>query len=133
MDNNKTTGVKDYAVILQRMSALLNLSFSEINKKHVNYPYCLINFFEEGRMDKTIEIRFDKEEITVTCGFDAKEKCKSVYLFPDENEIIEGFISYLKETFDYDYIKNRWKISGYYVALKEISKSPNDLCLVIYG
>lgn len=133
MDNNKLTGRKDYAGILQQMSALLKTSFSEISNRYASYPHYAIDYPKKRGVKTTIEIRLEEEEITIYCTFNIQKKCSRVYLFPDNIEIIEGFIACFKESFDYDYLKNRWAISGNYVRFQGISKSLHDQCLVISG
>lgn len=75
MDNNKTVGRENYAHLLQQLRILLNQSLPEIRKKYVSYPYCLINYFEEGIEKKSIEIRFDWKKMTITCTFNDDGQC----------------------------------------------------------
>mgnify|MGYP006947725368 FL=1 len=107
MDNNNITGIKGYYYLLQQITSLLNLSLPEIRQKYINYPYCLIDYFEKNVEEKSIEIRFDQEAFTMTCLFSNEGKCEFVYLFPDKNEYVKGFISYLEITQNYDYLMNR--------------------------
>ena len=120
MDNNNIAGIKGYYYQLQQITSLLNLSLLEIRQKYINYPYCLIDYFEKGVEEKSIEIRFDQEEFTLTCLFSNEGKCEFVYLFPDKNEYVKGFISYLEITQNYDYLMNRWAIPGCYIKAKAI-------------
>ena len=115
MDNNNITGIKGYYYLLQQITSLLNLSLPEIRQKYINYPYCLIDYFEKNVEEKSIEIRFDQEAFTMTCLFSNEGKCEFVYLFPDKNEYVKGFISYLEITQNYDYLMNRWAIPGCYI------------------
>lgn len=102
MDNNNIVGIKSYYYLLQQITSLLNLSLPEIRQKYINYPYCLIDYFEKEVEEKSIEIRFDQEEFTLTCLFSNDGKCEFVYLFPDKNEYVKGFISYLEITQSYE-------------------------------
>ena len=86
MDNNNIVGIKSYYYLLQQITSLLNLSLPEIRQKYINYPYCLIDYFEKEVEEKSIEIRFDQEAFTMTCLFSSEGKCEFVYLFPDKNE-----------------------------------------------
>lgn len=133
MDNNRSVGINVYSITIQQITSLLNLSLSEIRQKYISYPHCLIDYFEKETEDKSIEIRFDQEEFTITCLFNEDSKCTFVYLFIDKYEFIEGLISFLKDTYDYDFIKNRWKEPTYYIQVKEISHLPNDICLMFYS
>lgn len=131
-NNNIAVGIENYPDLLQQTCALLGLSLPEIKKKYADYPHCLIEHFEQGSEDKSMEIRFDKEERTITCLFNKDDKCDFVYLFPDKNEFIEEFILFLKDTCYYDFIKNYWKASNYYIKVKEIDPSSDDVCLMFY-
>lgn len=132
MDNNNV-GINDYANLLQQINSLLNITLPEIKNKYRDYPHCLIDYFEKDVTEKSIEIRFDKEEYTMTCVFNIEGKCNIIYLFPDENETIEKFISYFKQTYDYNFIKNRWKASDIYIKIKELTPSSNDICCMFFS
>lgn len=56
MDNNNITGIKGYYYLLQQITSLLNLSLPEIRQKYINYPYCLIDYFEKGVEEKSLFI-----------------------------------------------------------------------------
>lgn len=133
MDNNKIVSKKSYYDLLQLIISLLNLSLPEIRQKFADYSYCLIDYFEKGVEEKSIEIRFGVDEFTMNCLFSNEDKCESVYLFPDKNEYVKGFISYLEITYDYDYFKNRWTTSGCYIKAKEITSLSSDVCLKFYN
>lgn len=130
MDNNQTVGTANYANLHEQISTLLNLSLGEIKKKYADYPHCLVNYFEKGIEEISFEIRFDEEEVTIICTFDAEENCNVINLFPDKNEIMERFITYLKGTCDYDFLKNRWITSNHYVKVQQLS---DGFCFLFYG
>ena len=132
MENNKTAGLENYAGILRQVGVLLNLSLSEIKDKYADYPHCLTDYIEKGITEKSIEIRFDKDEMTMTCLFNTEEKCNCIFLFADNNRTIEEFIRYLMGAFDYCYLRSRWKATGYYIKVKEVCKFYDDFCLVMY-
>jgi len=132
MDNNKIAGIENYAGILQRIDALFNLSLPEIKKKYKGYPICVVDYSEKGKEEKSIEIRFDEEEITITCLFNTEEKCNFIYLFSDNDETIEGCISYFKDTFEYNYIENRWTTPHCFIRVKETKRLSDNICLVFY-
>lgn len=131
-NNSNTVWVENYANLLQQISTVLNLTQPEIREKYADYPICLMDYFEKDIQEKSIEIRFDKEEITITCTFDIEGKCIIVYLFPDTNEVIEKLIRYLKEIYNYDFINSRWTTSNYYIKVDKISRLPSDFCFIFY-
>ena len=93
----------------------------------------MIDYFEKNVEEKSIEIRFDQEAFTMTCLFSNEGKCEFVYLFPDKNEYVKGFISYLEITQNYDYLMNRWAIPGCYIKAKAIEHLSNNICLMFYN
>jgi len=132
MNNNKAVGIENYADFLQQISTLFSLTLPEIRDKYSKYPHCLIDYFENDVTEKSIEVRFDKNEYTLTCIFKSEEKCSSIYLFPDKDEMIEQLIFHLKENYDYSFIKNRWSVQNYYIKIRELTKSFNDAYIIFY-
>jgi len=132
MDSNKNAGIEDNAGLLQQISTLLTLTLPEIRNRYSDYPYCLIDYFEREITEKSLEVRFDKEEITMTCTFNSMGDCNAVYLFPDKNEFIENFVTYLKEKSEFDFIRNRWKMSAYFIKIGELCQISNDIYLKFY-
>jgi hypothetical protein len=132
MDNN-TVGINNYADLFQQINSLLNITLPEIKNKYGDYPHCLMDYFEKDVTERSIEIRFDQEEFTITCVFNTEGKCNCVYLFPDKNETIEKFISYFKDTYDYNFIKNRWETLDFYIKIKELTPSSNDICCMFFN
>lgn len=110
MNNNTTARNGYYSGLCNELAILLKLSFSEIKRKYANFPICLMNYHEKGVEEKYIEIRFDEEELTVTCTFDEEGTCDCIYLFPDKDEPLKNFVNDLKEAYEYDFIKSRWNI-----------------------
>lgn len=133
MEKKKISVTKSYADLLEQTLSALHLSYTEIRKRYRNYPLSLSNHIENGIEDKYIEIRFDKDEATITCTFDAVDKCDFAYIFVDRNEISEELTLYLKENYDYDYIKNRWQIRGYYVEVKKNDQLARSVCFMFYS
>lgn len=119
-----------YSKVIETVSTILGLSFSEIKSKFANYPHCVINYFEKEILDKSIEIRFDEVQVTITCTFDSDEFSDYIILFPDKEETIHGFIGYLSKTYDYDYIKTRWITPDYFIKIKELTQAVCDVGFV---
>lgn len=126
MNNNKKVGTQQQTRLLQQTSDLLNLDFTRIRNNYAGYPICLIDYIEKDIEEKTIEIRFDKEETTLTCIFNSDEICNRVYLLPDNKEYITKLITTLTEIYDYDFIKTRWIAPNHYIKVKEADKPANN-------
>jgi len=131
MDNNNTVGTCDYADILLQTENLINCSFQEIKSKYTGYPHSETNHFEKDKKDCVIEIRFDAQEITMTCTFNAEQICDSIFLFPDRVESNHELISYLEEAYNYNFIDTMWFKSNHYIKIKKITPSLNDVCFMV--
>lgn len=134
MDNNqKAINIDDFSCLLQQIGSLMNLTLPEIKHMYETYPHCISDYHEKGVTEKSIEIRFDTEEVTVTCTFNPEGNCNMVYLFSDKRQTIENLINYLKNRYEYDFIKNRWTASGYYACIKKTSYPPYDTYVLFYS
>ena len=95
---------KLYFKIIEQASSVLKLSISQIKEKYTDYPLYLIDYIEKDIQEKSIEIRFHKEGVTLTCTFDKDGNCDESFLFPDDAQLIEDFVSYLTDHHDYSFM-----------------------------
>lgn len=116
-------------ILIEHIKSALNLSEKQIREKFSEYPVCLMDYIEKEVNEKSIEIRFDKEEATLTCIFDDEGVCNQVFLFPDKNEVIEELISRFEKVYKYDYIRNKWIASDFSIRVKPIARLTGDYCL----
>lgn len=107
MDRYKSVLNGRYAGLWKELALLLSLSSSEIKHKYADFPICLMDYYEKNIVEKSLEIRFDEKELTVTCIFIPPGVCDLIYLFPDKNELAKSFIAELTETCTYDFIACR--------------------------
>lgn len=131
MDNKNAIGTCNYADILQQTENLLNCSYQEIKSKYAGYPHCETTYFEKDMKDKSIEIRFDEQEISMTCTFNPEQICDSIFLFPDKVENNYDLITYLEEAYNYNFIDTMWFKSNHYIKIKKITPSLNDICFMV--
>ena len=131
--HDNTLGINNYANLIQQISNLLNLTFTNIKNKYITYPQCLIEYFEKDITEKSMEIRLDREEVTVTTVFNTEGRCNSVYLFPDKSKIVEELISYLNETYDYNFITNKWIAADFNIRIRELSLFSNEVCFAFFN
>lgn len=118
--------------LTEEASDVLGLSYQFLKDKYKSYPICLLEYFEKEVNRKSIEVRFDNEETTLTCYFNDEEKCDSAYLFPDHDKHLEDFISYLTDSHDYSFIKSRFMLDNCYLKVKEMKELRRDICLMFY-
>jgi hypothetical protein len=134
MENNKTVCRENHANLLELPKSLLNLSLQEIREKYTNHSICLIEYIEKDINEKTIEIRFDKEEVTLSGLFDSKGICIKSYLFPDKNELVENLIVYLAQTYDFDYMENKWTVQQHcHIKAQKLCRTEFELYLMFYN
>ncbi|RHJ92099.1 hypothetical protein [Parabacteroides bouchesdurhonensis] len=132
-NNQKAINIDDFSCLLQQIGSLMSLTLPGIKYIYETYTHCIIDYYEQDVTEKSIEIRFDTEEVTVTCTFNPKGNCNMIYLFSDKRQTIENLIDYLKKRYEYDFIKNRWTVSGYYVCIKKTSYPPYDIYVLFYS
>ena len=121
-----------YSKIIEQASSVLKLSISQIKEKYTDYPLYLIDYIEKDIQEKSIEIRFSKEGITLTCTFDKDGNCDKSFLFPDDDQLIEGFVSYLTDHHDYSFMRSRFMLGNCYLKIKELKEQRSDICLVFF-
>ncbi len=54
----------EYNILIKHIKSALNLSEKQIREQFSKYPVCLMEYFKKQLNEKSIEIRFDKEEAT---------------------------------------------------------------------
>ena len=121
-----------YSKIIEQVSSVLKLSISQIKEKHTNYPLYLIDYIEKDIQEKSIEIRFSKEGITLTSTFDKDGNCDESFLFPDDAQLVEDFVSYLTDHHDYSFMRSRFMLGNCYLKIKELKEQRSDICLVFF-
>lgn len=121
-----------YSKIIEQASSVLKLSISQIKEKYTDYPLYLIDYIEKDIQEKSIEIRFSKEGITLTCTFDKDGNCDESFLFRDDDQLIEDFVSYLTDHHDYSFMRSRFMLGNCYLKIKELKEQRSDICLVFF-
>ena len=121
-----------YSKIIEQASSVLKLSISQIKEKYTDYPLYLIDYIEKDIQEKSIEIRFSKEGITLTCTFDKDGNCDESFLFPDDAQLVEDFVSYLTDHHDYSFMRSRFMLGNCYLKIKELKEQRSDICLVFF-
>jgi len=61
--------------LIEEASNVLGLSQQFVRDKYKGYSICLLDHFEKEVDRKSIEIRFNDEETTLTCHFSDDGKC----------------------------------------------------------
>lgn len=116
-------------ILIEHIKSVLNLSEKQIREKFAEYPVCLMEYIDQEVNEKSIEVRFDKEEATLTCIFDDEGVCSQVFLFSDKIEMLEELITLFEKFYTYDCIRNKWIASDYSIRVKPIARLTGDYCL----
>lgn len=132
MTTIETLSEQYYTELMERAGSVLKLSLSEIKEKYSDYPLCIMEYIREGVSEKSIEIRFDKEEVTLACVFDSEGGCISVFIVPDYEHVVGKITDFLIENYDYSFPKSRFMFGDYFLKVKELEVPQNNLCLVFY-
>lgn len=122
---------ENFVGLLKNACAVLELSIKEISQKLYHYPICIIDYIEKGELVKSIEVEYEDQQGALTILFDENEKSDFVFLHPEGgvDDLDEIFV-YLSESNEYDFIKNRWKVGGYYV---EVRNTDESILFVVYN
>ena len=132
MITKETISQQHYIDIIGHASSMLNLSLFQIKEKYADYPMRLMEYIEKEEHEEGIEIRFDKEEVTITCIGNDNKECISVFFFPDDNQFIEDVVGYLKEHYDYSYLKSRFILDNCFMKIKEDKELKDNIYLLLY-
>lgn len=132
MITKRTPSEQYYSEIIEQASSVLELSISQIKEKYTDYPLYLIDYIEKDIQEKSIEIRFHKEGITLTCTFNKDGNCDGSFLFPDDGRLVEDFIGYLTNYHDYSFMRSRFILGNCYLKIKELKGQKSDICLIFF-
>lgn len=111
--------VDNFKELIEYTCSVLKLPHADIKNKFADFPMCIMDYIENGELDKSIEIRFDKLNATLTTTFDENNICNFIILHPDEVKDTEPLISYLIDYCDYDFIKCWWTLPNCYMKIRE--------------
>jgi len=129
MENYNAERVKHFACLLGKHSVLLNFSVAELKECFTEYLVIVTEHIEKGISEKSVQIRFNEDELTITCTFNDWGKCDCVCLLPDKRETAAEFWNYLKWIYGYDEKEERVETEFCLVHFREVET--NGLELVI--
>ena len=130
MENYNAERAKYFACLLCRHSVLLNFSVAELKEYFTEYLVIVTERIEKGITEKSVQIRFDEDELTITCTFNDWEKCDCIRLLPDKNDTVAEFWDYLKWIYGYDEKEGRIETDFCLAEIREVEGDGMEL--VIY-
>jgi len=102
------------------VTSVLNFHHKDLKEKFPDNPISFTEYYEKENSKNVIEIRFDAQKVTLTCVFNEQKRCISSYVFFDNHLDVLNYIEYIKDSFTYDYISNRWLIFHSFMIIKKI-------------
>ncbi|MDR2917103.1 MAG: hypothetical protein LBV74_20105 [Tannerella sp.] len=113
--------------LINYAGSTLRLTKTELRAKFSEFPICVMDYIEEGVKEDVIEIRFDKEQATLSCIFDKNLRCNYAFLFFDDQTRLDDYVNQLNSMYKYDYVECQWRLPDCHLSLKRLG---NDICMV---
>lgn len=126
----KTFDEKVFSNLISHATAALRLSEEQVKTKYSLYPNCFIEYSEDEKKERAIEVRFDHAEATMLCLFNAEKQCDSIFVYPDYLNCLTDCVNYLNALYEYDYIRSRWVLPCGYLL---VDLSQDDTCFAIHN
>lgn len=102
MENYNAERAEYFTCLLGKYSALLNFSVNELKVGFTDYCVIITERIEKGITEKSVQIRFDEDGLTVTCTFNDWGKCDCVRLLLDKRVSAEEFWECLRWVYGED-------------------------------
>lgn len=118
MATQKTNSSEYCAGLINCASLILRLHHDEIVDQYSDNAMFVKDYIEKGVHEKIIDIVFEDEKATLACTFDENNGCNISYIFLDNLDEVGSYIAYLKNEYDYDYIRNCWLLPNSYLSIK---------------
>lgn len=112
------------AILINCSSLVLRLSHDQIKESYSDNPMYVAEYIENGVKENIIELLFEDQKATLSCAFDENNNCNASYIFLDNLDELNNYISYLNKTYAYDYIQNHWVLPNSFIS---IEKTKDDI------
>lgn len=129
MTTQEKTSIEYCAILINCSSLVLRLSHDEIKESYSDNPMYVAEYIENGMIENLIELAFDDQKATLSCAFDENNSCNASYIFFDNLDELNNYISYLNKTYAYDYIQNLWVLPNSFISIK---KTKDDIFFVSF-
>ncbi|MBS5906976.1 MAG: hypothetical protein KIC84_07065 [Dysgonomonas mossii] len=105
-------------VLIEHASLSLRKSEEEIRDKYKDFPICLMEYIENTKSERAIEVRFDNQDATLSFSIE-NNICTGSYAFFDSVNDEELLIDLLVESANYIFRKASWKLPSCSVKVQE--------------
>jgi hypothetical protein len=111
--------MKVFSYLIAQAHSLLRLSDKQIWERFRQYPICISDFYEKEVKQKTVEIRFDNEQTSITCLFNDNGECDYAFITPDHTSSLAEYVNFFNALYDYDAVRRRWILANGYLSQKK--------------
>lgn len=132
MEKQYLAGAGSVTGLIEQVSSLVTLSLQEVKRIYAKNPLGMTEYAGRDEGELSLEIRLEKAQVTVTCTFNPDGVCEAVYLFPDDNRLVEHLTAYMTEAYDYEYAPKRWVGPHGYVRVEPSPFCDDETFLVCY-
>ena len=120
--------IKVFSNLISHACSVLRLSDTQIREKYSGYPLCIMDLYEKKEWQRSIEIRFDDEQTSITCLFDVSNRCDFTFIHPDHLNAPTEYVNFFNAIYEYDHTRRRWILANGYLSQKQ---SKDGLCFMI--
>lgn len=124
MTTQQTSSNEYCAILINCSSLVLRLSHDEIKESYSDNPMYVAEYIENGVKENIIDLLFEDQKATLSCTFDKNNTCNTSYIFFDNLDELNNYISYLNKTYAYDYIRSCWTLPNSFIS---IEKTKDDI------
>jgi len=113
--------MKELSDFITQANSLLSLSERQIWERFREYPICFMDLWEKDERQKSVEIRFDNEQISITCLFNTEGRCDYAFITPDHSSPTADYVNFFNAIYEYDSFRCRWVMANGYLSQKKTS------------
>jgi len=117
-----------YKLAIEEAYRTLGGAYRELKERYKDYPLYLMEYIEEDDFEKIIEVRFDKQQTTISMTFNEENICDTSFLLFDSLEDEDCFVEYLNQNRKYDFKLSHWVMEDCYVKVKPPLKFGTAFC-----
>lgn len=116
MGNRSKIPQTRFRKLIRQAHGLLGISPQELKNEYAG----LLQRVDSGTSGKAIEIRLNKENVTISCLIDKHVYCTDIYFFFDRKEDKDAFLGHLVNCVDYSFRKGEWLLADCSIKTEKI-------------
>lgn len=120
--------LKVFSDLIAQANSLLRMTDRQIWERYHQYPICFADFYENGERQKTVEIRFDNQQISIECLLNDSGFCDYAFITPDNVKSLPEYVNFFNAMYEYDAIRRRWILADGFLTQK---KTKLGICFMV--